>query len=485
MKRWLLLVSSLGILWNSPVLSQPAASTSGSQREQSTEPPSEQKSQVKTVSPPGYKNLRYQEDWSFLGEQTGSDFWTPLKFVSLSDSKDLNVSFGGQIRGRTEFWSNFGFGAADTNDDTFDLLRVRLHGDLHLGPHARFFAEGKSALATRRELPGGLRTLDVDTIALQNAFIDLSLPLVNDAMLTFRAGRQELQFGKQRLVSPLDWANTRRTFDGFRGILNLQSWRVDGFWSRFVGVRKYAFNRHDSDIDFFGLYGSGPLPGHDLTLDLYWLGIDRKSVPSAGQKRHTIGSRLAGRLAQRSFDFDLEASYQFGDFGDQDVEAFMFASQLGYTFTSVKTRLRLYLGFDYASGDDDPSDNKVQTFDQLFPLAHAYLGFIDIVGRQNIVDFNQEFSFQIVPRMRLGIDSHFFWRANANDALYNAGGGVVRAGDSGDSKRVGSEIDLTWRYGFNRHTLLVIGYSHFFAGKFISQSGSDKNIDFGYIDLAP
>ena len=87
--------------------------------------------------------------------------------------------------------------------------------------------------------------------------------------------------------------------------------------------------------------------------------------------------------------------------------------------------------------------------------------------------------------MRLGIDSHFFWRANANDALYNAGGGVVRAGDSGDSKRVGSEIDLTWRYGFNRHTLLGIGYSHFFAGKFISQSGSDKNIDFGYIDLAP
>ena len=135
------------------------------------------------------------------------------------------------------------------------------------------------------------------------------------------------------------------------------------------------------------------------------------------------------------------------------------------------------------SGDDDPSDNKVQTFDQLFPLGHAYLGFIDIIGRQNIVDFNQGFSFQIVPRMKLGMDGHFFWRASASDALYNAGGRVVRAGDSGDSKRVGSEIDLTWRYGFNRHTLLVIGYSHFFAGKFISQSGSDEDIDFGYIML--
>jgi hypothetical protein len=29
-----------------------------------------------------------------------------------------------------------------------------------------------------------------------------------------RVGRQELLYGSQRLISTLDWANTRRTFQG-------------------------------------------------------------------------------------------------------------------------------------------------------------------------------------------------------------------------------------------------------------------------------
>ncbi|MDA2926500.1 alginate export family protein, partial [Acidobacteria bacterium AH-259-G07] len=90
----------------------------------------------------------------------------------------------------------------------------------------------------------------------------------------------------------------------------------------------------------------------------------------------------------------------------------------------------------------------------IWGLGHAYFGFIDAVGRKNIVDLSQGVSFQPLPRTSVAIDGHFFWRAEDRDALYNAGGGVVREGAPGSSKQVGSEIDLTWRYGIDRHTLI-------------------------------
>jgi hypothetical protein len=48
---------------------------------------------------------------------------------------------------------------------------------------------------------------------------------------------------------------------------------------------------------------------------------------------------------------------------------------------------------------------------------------------------------------------------------------------------VGSEIDLTLKYNFDRHTLMQLGYSHFFAGDFIDESGPDDDIDFAYAML--
>jgi hypothetical protein len=89
-----------------------------------------------------------------------------------------------------------------------------LHADFHAGEHFRAFVMGKSALVTDRELIGGRRTVDQDEADLQDAFVDL-MTTVGDTKLLLRSGRQEMAFGKQRLISPLDWANSRRTFDGF------------------------------------------------------------------------------------------------------------------------------------------------------------------------------------------------------------------------------------------------------------------------------
>lgn len=435
---------------------------------------------------PVFHNLRFQEDWSWLREETDRDAYHSLKFIPLSKDGRHYLSMGGELRGRSEFWSGFGFGSRSPDTDAFGLLRTRLHGDLHFGDPVRLFVEGKSALAAGRKLPGGIRTADVDSVDVQNAFADITFAAGNDRRLTIRTGRQELQFGKQRLVSPLDWANSRpRIFDGIKASIRGPGWQVDGFWTRQVRIRKYSLNTRDSGVDFYGLYAVVPSHFASTILEFYWLGLDRTAGASS-ERRGTAGGRLGGRLGQSPWDMDLEAAYQFGSVsGSEDrteIRAYMLAWQLGRNITS-KGRPRFTLGLDFASGDDDPTDRRKRTFDPLFPLGHAYLGYIDAVGRRNVFALNQGLSYSPVGRLKLDLEGHFFWLAKKGDALYDAAGQVLRAGNPSAPRRTGTEIDLTGSFRLDRRLTFTSGCSRFFAGPFIKATGPAQDINFGYLTL--
>lgn len=421
---------------------------------------------------PSFQNLRYTDD--------AASREAALIYRSLDLGESASLSLGGQLRLRLEDWNNFAFAAA--NDDSYLLSRLRLHGDLRLGKGFRVYVEGISALSTERDLPGGRRPLDEDSADLLNAFADLSTEL-GAVDLTLRAGRQELSYGKQRLISPLDWANTRRTFDGARLLTRAGDWKVDAFVTRWVQVEQHDFNDGDSGRDFYGVYATRPVAPWKATLDAYVLGLERDlakfGAVSGDEDRLTIGSRLGGSAAA-GFDYDVEGGYQFGEVGSADVSAWFVASQLGYTVPDCPLKSRWFLGFDQASGDDDPSDGDVGTFNQLFPLGHAYFGGIDIVGRQNIQDLSCGVSLVPLDKLTVRVEGHQFARAENTDALYDAGGNVVRAGDAGSSHDIGREVDVVADYKVNIHVAVQAGYSHFFAGDFISQSGADEDIDFVY-----
>ena len=424
--------------------------------------------------------LRQNEDWSVMPalDESDTDFFDPIKHIPLSDDGEIWVSFGGQARLRLESWNNFGF--TDRNDDEFLLTRLRVHSDLHVGPNIRVFAEGKSAFSTDRDLPGMQRTLDNDELDLQQLFADLSLPLNEDTTISVRGGRQMFVFGRQRLVSPLDWSNSMRTWDGVRMDVTMPNWEIAGFWTQFVPVQKYDFNTSDQDEQFWGIYATGHCPDYSANIDLYYLGRDRDML---GETRHTIGGRLFGQCAAVALDYDIEGAAQVGERGGQDIEAWMLAVELARKMTELPGEPRMWIGFDVASGDDDPATGKVKTFDQLYPLGHAYLGFIDVVGRQNIIDLHTGLQINPLEKLTAKLSGHVFWREDEDDALYNAGGGVVRAGTLSDKTFVGSEIDLLLIYKLDRHVTISGGYSHFFAGDFIDNSGSHDDIDFVYTTL--
>jgi hypothetical protein len=440
---------------------------------------------------PKFGSLRFEEDWSFLRDYSGTkDTFDAIKYLPLSEDGSVWLSLGGQVRERVEIWNHFNFDQTPgaQSNDVYLLSRLRFHADLHVTPYFRVFAEGKSALATDRDLPGGRRPIEEDQIDLQNGFVELKAPEAGPVnALTFRAGRQELLFGKERFVSPLDWTNTRRTFDTLSLSGAAGGWKATSFVSHLVTINEQAWNNYDLDVDFHGLYVTNPKVPVVGLLDLYYLYLARNDVAFSGETgdedRHTLGTRLFGPIGESIFDYEVELDLQLGEVGSADVYAWSVASVLGATLAEDEWKPRLELMFDYAMGDDDPGDGDANTFNQLFPLGHAYLGFIDYVGRQNVIHVQSMAAIKPIAPLTLRMDLHYFWRASDEDALYNASGAVLRAGNLGSSRDVGGEIDLLATYAFDAHLSLMGGYSHFFAGEFIDQSGKDQDSDFVYFSL--
>jgi hypothetical protein len=281
-----------------------------------------------------------------------------FKFIPLDETGDAYASFGGEIRQRYEYTHDPLFGEDPQDEAGVWLQRYTLHGDLHLGPHIRVFGQLLSALEAGRE--GGPGPVDENELALQNAFIDLSLALTERSLLTLRAGRQELQYGSGRLVNVREGPNVRRTFDAARASLEMPDWRIDTFAARPRSTRPGVFDDEiDDDQALWGIYATG---GGDLlpfgSLDLYYLGFEDEVGAfvqgTAREPRHSLGARYHGEKG--AWDWNWEAIYQFGSFGEGDISAWTIASETGVTFAEAPWRPRLALSTNIASGDDDPNE---------------------------------------------------------------------------------------------------------------------------------
>ena len=127
----------------------------------------------------------------------------------------------------------------------------------------------------------------------------------------------------------------------------------------------------------------------------------------------------------------------------------------------------VWLYYDYASGDSDPNSGRSTTFNQLYPFGHYYLGWIDLVGRQNIHDLNAHFFLYPANWITFFCQYHNFWLASSQDALYGANGAPLRRDPTGQAgNEVGQELDFVTNFHLARYSDLMVGYSRLFGGKF-------------------
>jgi len=447
---------------------------------------------TKPAAAPAYTVLRYNEDYSYLRDASQrSDFFDPIKFIPLSADDSWYASLGGEVRDRYEYFNHNLFGAGDQDRDGYNLLRILADADVHFGPNLRVFVQGISSSEQSNQVP--YRPSDVDEANLHQAFVDLKLPLGDGTDLTFRGGRQNLLFGAQRLIGPLDWTNDRRTFDGFRATLSSQGNKLDAFWVAPVMPVKNSFDNDIHDTDFAGLYDTWQVPGAfakaHTQLEGYGLflgknGVTFPSEATGRENRYTVGTRLSAN--PKPFDVDIEPDYQFGQFNGGEINAYSVAEETGYTFDNLEFTPRAFLGFDDASGDRNAHGGDLDTFNQLFPTGHLFFGYIGAIGRQNIIDIHPGFNLLLVKNqtwvqsLSLRAEYYQYWRQSGQDAVYQTTGGVLRANAPNTSNSIGSEMDFLLNWQVDRHLNCYAGYSHFFAGRFVEQTGASEDIDFLY-----
>ncbi|OHB79168.1 MAG: hypothetical protein A2Z25_18690 [Planctomycetes bacterium RBG_16_55_9] len=435
---------------------------------------------------PKYDNLRYNEDFSYLAGEPGTyqeDIWDPLKWIPLAD--DWHLTLGGQARLRFESEHNKTFGSVEPSQDAFLLQRYFIHGDLKHDDGLRFFVQGKFAHVNDRDLNAGMAGLE-DHADIHQAFADVTTRIMG-SRTTFRLGRQELQYGNQRLISPLDWGNTRRTFDGIKVFTELEAWRLDAFAVRPVLSDRRNLDDEDENVDFYGLYSTYK-GAKALAADFYCLLLKDNNVVAnsngdVGRRTlYTPGTRLWG--TRGNWDYETELAAQFGTFAGDRVRAWMATAGGGYTFAGCAWQPRLGLLYDYASGDSNPADGTHETFNQHFPLGHAWLGYLDLVGRSNIHAIKAQVRASPAPKVTAWADFHTFFADQDNDALYSAAGAPTRRLAAGaGSQVIGHELDLAMQVVLDVHTTALLGHSYLWAGEFIDATGESDNPSLFYAQI--
>lgn len=431
-------------------------------------------------APIGYKINRQDEDWSSFKDKTKRVDWSDhLKYISLG-KENFYLSIGGEARPFYEFFRNENWGGAARDDNGWVLQRYMLHADFRLGSRLRIFAQIKSGLINDRT--GGARGADLDKLDLHQLFFDYKFVETKDESLSLRAGRQELNFGSSRLVGVREGPNVRQSFDAIRVSGKFTGWDLTAFIAKPVSTAEGVFDDRAINAQTFGGFYAVSPQGF-LTkagkIDLYYFGLDKKTArfnQGTGREiRHTLGTRIWNN--ENALDYNFEFAYQFGEFGTGKISAWTAASDTGYTFRKRIWKPRLGLKADATSGDKDPRDRNLQTFNALFPRG-AYFGQLSPIGPFNHLDLHAVLTLKPTEKLTVNLDYINFWRTSTRDGIYNVSGALLRSANNSRARFIGWQYAVEGSYQFDRHASLTINYSRFNVGGFLRQSPPAENTNY-------
>lgn len=435
---------------------------------------------AQSFTPPPLKNLRYDEDFGYLRDQSKRvDTLDRLKFIPLNRSKNWYLTLGGEIRQRYETYRNNGFGAGVQDSNGYLLERYMFHADFRFGRRLRIFTQIKSGLVENRS--GGARPTDLDKLDVNQAFADYIVFNSEKTSLTVRFGRQEADFGSSRLVAVREGPNVRQAFDGARILLKVGKWQFSPWFYKPITTRRGIFDdKPNNEQSFFGGYAANSLP---KKLNGLWIvyasRLDTKRTRYAAvtgrERRDTIGTRISGKTG--AFDFNYEAIGQFGDFANGEIRAWAIITDTGYAFPKIKFKPRFALRADATSGDKNPSDGKLQTFNPLFASANAYSGLVSLLLPSNSTGLIPSLELNLSKSVVAKFDNALFWRTSNRDGIYGSLE-AQRGGQMSRAKFVGSQpsVQVVWRN--NRYWSLTTVYTHFFPRRFLRETPPAKDVDY-------
>jgi hypothetical protein len=396
------------------------------------------------------------------------------------------LKLSGEVRLRYE--SRLGLDFREGNDDGYGLVRTRLNIDIQPSSWLQFFVQGQDARAPGID-DSRASGLYRDPLDLRQAYVRLKVGERRTAALS--VGRQLLNYGDQRLIGPLDWTNTSRAFDAVKlEVQPAENVRLDFFSASVVENNpNRRVNRSPEGNNLHGVYGSvgGVIPKSTIEPYLLW-----KTTPFVGTElgrsgdldRYSGGVRIWGKELGR-WDYNLAVIRQWGDAAGNRISAWGSYAEVGYTIP-VRWTPRAYAEYTFGSGDADPNDGRVGGFDDLYPTAHLWYGYNDMVGWRNLKNLRLGLQLQPHRKLKTSFDYHSFWLAGRHDGLYNAAGRLaVAAPEAGATDtKVGDEIDVTFTVPLTPVVAVGCGVGHLFPGPFLDANKRGHGNNFSFVFLA-
>lgn len=291
----------------------------------------------------------------------------------------------------------------------------------------------------------------------------------------FKIGRMSNEQGRNRIFGPGNWnIFGPRTYDGLKigYSTNNISWHVWNFWG-IAGDRHWYFmtnttgNYPDQNIHF---KADHTLTGLDLSAAnnvvnlLAFLDLDQLPVADTLHNQTNISFcriTLAANLKWRQNKntglwIDFDGSYQFGQQahskGSGDISSFLLAGDFSYHF-NFKNQLWFGMGFDFTSGDDGKSLERVTNFYEYYYSKHSFQGnmdfFTNVSGIKSfgLKDYILRTGVNLIENVRLRLNLHHF----CTEKPFMVSGATD----------LGNELDITLDFSIRKGIITQLGFDLF------------------------
>lgn len=418
--------------------------------------------------------VRYTEDWLHLADpaqHTGR--WTErFKYVPFNEDGSVYLTTGVELRSRYEAYRNQNWGSAP--DDDYVWHRLMPYADLHIG---RFRLFTQPILSSIHGTARPLAPVDTTGADVLQAFAEVDLPVSETASLSLSFGRKLVSLGAGRFIDTRYGPNVPLAFDGVDAALTSGAGQVRAFYLRPVDTRPGDFNdRRSRQKSVWGLYATRWLERDRATgVDLFYLGFrDRAATFDQGtgrQELHSFGARAFGDSGR--WYWNIEGVLQRGSFDGGRVKAGAVGGEIGHRLLATPLRPVLALTVDYISGDDDPDDRTLGTFNAMFPRG-SYFAAQSPVGPRNLIHVQPSVTLSPRQDVAVTLTGIAYWRESARDGIYAIPGILVRSGRDSDARFIGTQFELAVAWQATPELALAASVSAFEPGRFIRETGPSR-----------
>ncbi|MBE0468609.1 MAG: alginate export family protein [Methyloprofundus sp.] len=362
-------------------------------------------------------------------------------------------------------------------------LQSRVHLGANYGPFWLMF-EGQDSRTHFNE-PGDFTGRMINEFDILQLFGSATFKNVFDTGLRtdFHFGRITLELANARLIGRNDFPNTTNAFDGGHFALgNDKDWRVRTFLTAPVAIDEIRLDKSSEKNLFWGAaFESKQLQW--LSGEAYYLGISESKNPARSRHFSTFGVHAYKKAVKKKshfkdhefgrWDYDLETMIQTGKRRNKDHFAYASFAHIGYTLNAPWIP-QFQAEYFYASGSEDPSSGKSQTFDKLFGLRRGdfmQTSLYGPFGHSNLESVGWRFAVKPTDNSMVYFKHHANWLAEAKDIFDGSqvSGGNLQDKTGNSGRWLGNDIELAGEYKLGSNLILSAGYSHWFKGDYFDK----------------